>query len=62
MAHPKRKTSKQAKRTRRAAWYGKIQLATINNCPSCGEAREPHRICPSCGQYNGRLMINVENA
>jgi large subunit ribosomal protein L32 len=62
MAHPKRKTSKTAKRTRRAAWNSKIQLATTVECTNCSEAREPHKACPSCGQYNGRLIVNVENA
>lgn len=62
MAHPKRKTSKQAKRTRRAAWNSKIKLATVQSCPSCSEPKEPHRACPSCGQYNGRQVINVDNA
>jgi len=26
-------------------------------CPQCGEARLPHRVCPSCGQYKDRTFI-----
>lgn len=25
----------------------------------CGELRIPHRACPSCGKYNGRVVIDV---
>ncbi len=62
MAHPKRKISKTAKRTRRASWNAKIKLATVHNCPSCSEPKVVHRACPACGQYNGRLVINVQSA
>lgn len=25
----------------------------------CGAARLPHRACPSCGKYNGRIVIDI---
>jgi len=25
----------------------------------CGSYRLPHRACPSCGKYNGRIIIDV---
>jgi large subunit ribosomal protein L32 len=28
-----------------------------NECPSCGELKRPHHVCPSCGSYDGREVI-----
>jgi large subunit ribosomal protein L32 len=25
----------------------------------CGELRQPHRACPACGKYNGRIVVDV---
>ncbi|WP_083491584.1 50S ribosomal protein L32 [Lactiplantibacillus xiangfangensis] len=59
MAVPKRRTSKMRKRNRR----GHIKLATLNlaPCPNCGELRVSHRVCPSCGFYNGKQVVKVNN-
>jgi len=59
MAVPKRRTSKMRKRTRR----GHIKLATPNlsACPNCGELRVSHHVCPSCGFYNGKQVVAVNN-
>ena len=52
MAVPKRKTSKQRRNKRRASSY-RLNKATVVECPNCHEAKLPHRVCPSCGFYNG---------
>ncbi|WP_076644570.1 50S ribosomal protein L32 [Lactiplantibacillus plantarum] len=59
MAVPARRTSKMRKRNRR----GHIKLATPNlaSCPNCGELRVSHRVCPSCGYYNGKQVVKVNN-
>ena len=30
------------------------------SCKNCGEPVMPHRACPSCGQYKGRLVKDME--
>jgi len=54
---PKRKVS-SARRDRRRA----NDFLTPNNltaCSNCGEMCLPHTVCPSCGYYKGREVINV---
>ncbi|MDQ3965120.1 MAG: 50S ribosomal protein L32, partial [Actinomycetota bacterium] len=29
-------------------------------CPTCGEPRLSHRVCPECGSYKGRTVVAVE--
>lgn len=60
MAVPKRKTSKSRLRMRKAVWAGKIPKASMMACPECGAPRQPHRVCPSCGKYNGRQVLVIE--
>jgi large subunit ribosomal protein L32 len=59
MAVPKRKTSK-SRRNKRRAQHDKVTAPQLSECPSCGELRIPHRICPSCGFYKGRRVIEME--
>ena len=30
------------------------------NCPSCGAACLPHRVCKACGMYDGKQVIQVK--
>ena len=32
----------------------------LGNCPNCGEPRPPHRVCPKCGFYRGRVAIEMK--
>lgn len=57
MGTPKRKTSKSRIRTRVHAQ--KKKLMGVQNCPKCGAPQRPHRVCPSCGTYNGRQVLIV---
>lgn len=57
MAQPKHRTSKSKKRMRKSHIQGEI-VAT-SGCPECGAPRRPHRVCPSCGMYNGRQVLSV---
>ena len=39
----------------------KVAVPNVVLC-SCGEPMLPHRICPSCGTYNGRQMLRKDDA
>lgn len=58
MAVPKKKVSKQRRRKRRGAM--KAEKPSVNVCPKCGDPKQPHRVCPTCGTYAGRQVIEVE--
>ena len=55
MAVPKRKTSKSRKNKRKTHW--KASAATVTTCSECGEVKEPHRVCPECGSYRGKKVV-----
>lgn len=55
MAVPKRRQSTTRKNTRRA--HDALSAPSIDSCPKCGESKQPHRACPSCGTYKGREVI-----
>jgi len=56
MPNPKRKHTRMRRDMRRSSNW-KIFAANSSSCPQCGAPRIPHRICPSCGFYNGELII-----
>jgi len=58
MAVPKRRTSKQRKRKRRTHY--KAQNGAQQSCPKCGDPKRPHRVCPTCGHYAGREVVEIE--
>lgn len=58
MGVPKRKTSK-ARRDKRNAHRG-LATPSLAPCPKCNEQRLPHRICPACGHYRDRLVLELE--
>lgn len=60
MAAPKRKVSKSRLRQRKAAWNSKVPHVGTTVCPECGAPRQPHRVCPSCGKYDGRQVLAVD--
>lgn len=55
---PKRKVSPGRRDRRRAHDY--LKASESVNCPNCGEARLPHRVCGKCGYYQGREVITIE--
>ena len=61
MAVPKGKVSRQRRDKRRSSVW-KLTAPQLVACPNCGELIMPHRACPACGQYKGRVVLNVEES
>ncbi len=59
MAVPKRRTSKSKKNMRRAA-NSKMVPTGFVECPQCHETKLPHRVCQTCGSYNGKEVVTVD--
>ena len=60
MPNPKRRHSK-ARRDRRRT-HDSLPTPPTPKCQNCGEAKLPHRVCPHCGQYRGREVIEVKDS
>ncbi len=58
MANPKRKTSKTRRNKRRTHY--KAKAPKLAKCPVCGATYVYHRVCPVCGSYRGKKVIEVE--
>jgi large subunit ribosomal protein L32 len=54
---PKKQLSKSKQRSR-AAHY-KFKQGPISRCPQCHNAKLPHHVCPSCGYYRGRQVLEL---
>ncbi len=57
MPNPTSRHSKSRKNKRRANW--KISMPNIELCTECQEPKLPHRVCMSCGTYNGNKILEV---
>jgi len=56
---PKRKLSRRRGANRASHWALKRRLLYVN-CDSCGKPTLPHHVCPNCGQYQGRKVVEIE--
>jgi len=54
---PKRKFSKGRTHRRRA--HDALGIPNLVECSNCHQKMMPHRICPHCGQYRGRQVLEV---
>jgi large subunit ribosomal protein L32 len=55
---PKRKISK-GRRDRRRAHHA-LAARNLVSCSNCGSMRLPHNVCPNCGHYQGREVIEID--
>jgi large subunit ribosomal protein L32 len=55
MAVPKRKQSNSRTGRRRAHDAKKAKATAL--CPQCNTARPTHVVCPTCGYYMGRVVV-----
>ncbi len=60
MPNPKRRHSKSRTRKRRS--HDALGTPSLSVCPRCHQKKLPHRICESCGYYNGVSIIEKEGA
>jgi len=58
MAVPKRRTSHARQGKRRSHHH--IKPPQICYCTRCNEPVLPHRVCPNCGYYQGRDVLQLE--
>jgi large subunit ribosomal protein L32 len=58
MAVPKRKQSNARTGSRRAHDFKTPKQ--LHFCPQCSTAIPSHVVCPKCGYYQGRTMVQVE--
>ncbi len=58
MPVPKRRTGKTRKNTRRS--HHALSRPVFTECQSCGERILPHRVCPKCGHYKDRLVVQTD--
>ncbi|HEY4683511.1 MAG TPA: 50S ribosomal protein L32 [Candidatus Acidoferrales bacterium] len=57
MPNPKRRHSKARKAKRRA--HDHLIAPAFSECPNCHEMKLPHRVCPHCGFYKQREVMEV---
>lgn len=57
---PKRKYPK-ARRGERRSHINKRAMPALSTCPSCHSPRLPHHVCPTCGSYDGRTVIEIKS-
>ncbi|MHB1629515.1 MAG: 50S ribosomal protein L32 [Bacilli bacterium] len=55
MAVPQHRTSKTRKRLRRTHY--KLSIPGMTECPQCHEQKLSHRVCPNCGTYKKRQVL-----
>ena len=59
-AVPQHKVSKTRKRLRRS--HNAMELPGTTKCKSCGEVIKPHRVCPKCGNYKGKVVVEPKES
>ena len=59
MPNPKHRHSKARRDKRRAHDF--LTAPSLSECPNCHEPKMPHRVCPHCGHYKGKEVIDIKN-
>jgi large subunit ribosomal protein L32 len=60
MPNPKRRHSRARRDKRRA--HDALAQPGMSVCPNCQERKLPHRVCPHCGHYKGREVVEPPSA
>ena len=59
MPNPKHRHSKARRDKRRAHDF--LTAPSLSECPNCHEPKMPHRVCPHCGHYKGKEVVDVKH-
>lgn len=58
MPVPKRKTARTKRNMRRS--HHALTASALGVCQNCGEKTQPHHVCPHCGYYSTRTVVNID--
>ena len=58
-ALPKRKVAKARRGQRRS--HNKLTPPSLINCPQCNNPKLSHIVCPVCGTYAGRDVVEIKS-
>ncbi|MHC8509498.1 MAG: 50S ribosomal protein L32 [Rhodospirillales bacterium] len=60
MAVPKKKVTRSRRNQRRA--HDALTPGKAAECSHCGEMKRPHHVCPACGHYREREVVEADAA
>ncbi|MFH1381266.1 MAG: 50S ribosomal protein L32 [Chloroflexota bacterium] len=55
---PKRRYAKARQGERRQ--HIKLSPPALQSCPQCHSPMLPHHVCPVCGKYDGREVVEIK--
>jgi len=60
VAVPKKRVSVSRKGLRRAGQHHKLYRKFPMSCTNCSDYTLPHHVCPSCGFYKGKQVMEIK--
>ncbi len=60
MPNPKKRHSRCKTGNRRS--HDALKKTGLSLCPACDEPKRPHHVCPSCGAYKGKTVLEKEGS
>ena len=54
---PKKRHTRSSREQRRMHHF--LTSPVLSACKKCGKPLLPHRVCPACGFYKGKEVVNV---
>ncbi|HAH21981.1 MAG: 50S ribosomal protein L32 [Omnitrophica WOR_2 bacterium GWF2_43_52] len=58
MPLPKRRFS--SARTRKKRAHKIFKMGELSVCPQCKQPKHSHQVCPVCGYYKGRQVLEIK--
>ena len=59
MPQPKRRHSRGRRNNRRS--HDSLKPPGLSVCTECNRHIRPHVVCPHCGHYKGKKVLDVDN-